>query len=283
MSVIELEVTNEEYHADRTCVSNTGKECFRRSQATYFGMYVAGTIPWPKPTDALRMGIWSHTCVLEHERWQSEYICGPTGIDRRTKVGKEAAAAFELQAGNREVVPFDDFQVVERIRQACMDNELAWNLLMMPGQVEHSFKWQDTTGMWLKSRPDKTFSAAFAGSDVILDLKTCEDASPEGFAGACRAHGYHRTAAFRVMGHEAWTGNRARYLFLAVSKKDYAVGLYELQPNEIELGHKENRRILDRMAACYESGDWEPSWSKTVNQLSYPQWAFTNSEAWEVD
>jgi len=283
MSVIELEVTNEEYHADTTCVSNTGKECFRRSQWTYYGQYVTREIPFPKPTPALELGIWAHMAILEPERWEVECVRGLTGIDRRTKAGKEEEAKFLAIAAGRDVVPAEVYDLVSRMAKACQENELAWNLLTKPGQVEHSFKWQDTTGMWLKSRPDKTFSAAFAGSDVILDLKTCEDASPEGFAGACRAHGYHRTAAFRVMGHEAWTGNRARYLFLAVSKKDYAVGLYELQPNEIELGHKENRRILDRMAACYESGDWEPSWSKTVNQLSYPQWAFTNSEAWEVD
>jgi exodeoxyribonuclease VIII len=282
MSVIELEVTHEEYHADRTCVSNTGKECFRKSQATYYGMYVAGTIPWPKPTPALSAGIWAHMAVLEPARWATECIRGQEGIDRRTTAGKKAEAEFLAKAAGRDVVPAEVYDMVSRMAKACEENELAWNLLTMPGQVEHSYKWQDSTGMWLKSRPDKTFSEAYAGQDVILDLKTCDDASPEAFAGSCRQHGYERTAAFRVMGHRAWTGNDARYLFLAVSKKDFAVGLYELQPEEIELGHKQNRRILDRMAACYESQDWEPAWSKSVNQLSYPQWAFTNSEAWEV-
>ena len=281
MSVIELEVTNEEYHADRTCVSNTGKEDFRKSQANYYGMYVAGTIPRPKPTPALLAGIWAHMAVLEPERWEVECIRGLEGIDRRTKAGKQAEADFAAVAEGRDVVPADVYDLVSGIAKACQENELAWNLLTRPGQVEHSFKWQDTTGMWLKSRPDKTFSQAFAGSDVILDLKTCEDASPKAFEQACLAHGYHRTAAFRIMGHRAWTGNEARYLFLAVSKKDFAVGLHELQPHEIELGHTENRRILDRMAACYESGDWEPAWSKRVNKLTYKPWVFTNSE--EVD
>jgi hypothetical protein len=281
-TAIDLDVTNAEYHADTTIVSNTGKECFRKSQALYHGMYVTRTIPFPPPTPALQMGIAAHVAILEPDKWASEFVCGLTGIDRRTTAGKAEHAAFLEAAGDKTVVPFDDYMLVCEMRRACRENELVRTLLDKPGDVEHSYKWlDDESGLWLKSRPDKTFDGSHNGIDIIADLKTGDFVSPGEFEHSCRSWGYERTAALRIDGHKVRTGNNARYLFIAVSKKTLEVGLYELQPAEIELGRKENRRLLNRMAYCYKSGDWVPEWSKRIVSLAYPAWAF-NQEIWEV-
>lgn len=279
-TAIDMLVSNADYHADTTVVSNTGKEDFRRSQTDYYRRYVSREVQPPLPTPALRIGIAAHEFVLEPDVAIDKYVCAPK-CDKRTTAGKAAYAAFLESSEGKTVLELDEYDLVRAIQTACRQNKLVRNLLDRPGEVEHSYKWQDSaTGLWLKSRPDKTFSEAFNGRDVIFDLKTCEDASPEGFQYACRTHGYHRTAAFRIDGHFVRTGNQAHYLFAAVSKRNLEVGLYDLQPEEIELGRKQNRSILRRMARCYETGIWEPDWSTRVNSLRYP--AFMFNDQWEV-
>lgn len=273
-----LNQTADAYHADTAIISNSGKECFRKSQALYHGQYVAKTIPWPEPTPALKMGTWVHTAILEPDVWAAKYICGPVGIDRRTTVGKALYLEFCQQAEGKEIVPAEDFWLVKELREAVRANRVARRFLDDPGEVEHSFKWtDDETGLELKSRPDKTMA-----TDIIVDLKTCDDASPEAFQRSCLMHGYHRTVAWREAGHLARTGNPSRHLFIAISKKTFEVGLYELTEAEVEHGRQENRRLLDRMAVCYESGDWAASWTKQVMAITYPAWAFRSAE-WESE
>jgi len=280
-TAIDMQVSNQEYHADTTVVSNTGKEDFRKSQTDYYRRYVSREVQPPLPTPALRVGIAAHEFVLEPDVAADKYVCAPK-CDKRTTAGKAAYAAFLETSEGKTVLDLDEYDLVRAIQTACRQNKLVRNLLDMPGEVEHSYKWRDReTGLWLKSRPDKTFAEGHNGRGIIFDLKTCDDASPQGFQAACRAHGYHRTAAFRIDGHLERTDEQAHYLFCAVSKKNLEVGLYDLQPEEIELGRKENRSILKRMGKCYETGDWEPVWSKRVNSLRYPAWMF--SEQWEVE
>jgi len=279
-TAIDFSVSNEEYHKDRTAISNSSKEVFAESQTEYCRIYVTQETPPKAPTPALRIGSGVHKAVLEPDDFSTEYVYAPK-CDKRTTAGKAAYAAFLEAAEGKTVLDLDEYDLVRAIQTACRQNKLVRNLLDRPGEVEHSYKWQDeATGLWLKSRPDKTFADGYQGKGIIFDLKTCDDASPQGFQAACRAHGYHRTAAFRIDGHLVRTGCHSHYLFAAVSKKNLEVGLYDLQPEEIELGRRENRSILKRMAKCYETGDWEPTWSKRVNSLRYPAWMF--NEQWEV-
>lgn len=278
MATTELNQTAADYHAATDIISNSGKECFRKSQALYHGQYVAKTIPWPEPTPALKMGTWVHTAILEPDVWAAKYICGPVGIDRRTTVGKAQYLGFCQQAEGKEIVPAEDWWLVNELREAVMRNELARKFLEAPGEVEHSFSWtDDETGLELKSRPDKTLATG-----LIVDLKTTDDASPESFYRSCLNFGYHRTAAWRGAGHLVRTGEEASHLFIAISKKTFEVGLYEIKGEVLRLGKEENRRLIDRMAVCYESGDWAAAWTKQVMAITYPAWAFRSAE-WEAE
>jgi len=278
MATIELNQTADEYHASTDIISNSGKECFRKSQALYYGQYVAKTIPWPEPTPALKMGTWVHTAILEPDVWASKYVCELMGIDRRTTIGKTAHADFCLRNEGREIVPAEDWWMVIGIREAVLANDAARKFLDAPGEVEHSFKWtDDETGLELKSRPDKTLT-----SNIILDLKTTDDASPESFFRSCLNFGYHRTAAWRGAGHLVRTGEQASHLFIAVSKKTFEVGLYQIEGEVLRLGQEENRRLIDRMAVCYERDEWAAEWTKQVLTVTYPGWAFRSAE-WESE
>jgi exodeoxyribonuclease VIII len=82
------------------------------------------------------------------------------------------------------------------------------NALLSHGKAEESFWADDTpTGLRVKARPDWYFGG------TIVDLKTCQDASPSGFARACATFSYHVQAA-----HYLNVTFAERFIFIAVEK-----------------------------------------------------------------
>lgn len=279
-TAVDWECDSETYHHDTSKIGHSMYETFVKSQSLYHAIYVAKTKPVPPPSKDLLLGIWTHLALLEPHKWASEYCFDlpPLASDGlewnwRKPSHREERDALKVYCPN--MLEPDDRFLVEAMRDAVLKNADARTLIDLPGLIEHGYYWQDESGLFLKSRPDKIIG------NVMPDLKTCGDASPECFANTCRKFGYHRTAAWRIDGHKAMTGHDARYLFIAVSKETLDVGVHELSEAEIELGRRQNRLYLNRLAKCYETGDWSPWWSKQVNTLRYPPYAFTNE--WEID
>lgn len=276
---IDLDVSHDEYHADTTMIGCSMLKMFIESQRMYRDCYVTKRRPLPPPTDALELGIWVHLALLEPIVWKRDYIFDlpprSDGEPWNMRKPSHRQERDELKGERPKMLTPQQRSLVESMRDAVLENDDARVLINLPGEVERAYRWEDASGLMLKSKPDKTIN------DVMPDVKTCIDASPEGFTRAAMRLGYHRTAAFRSDGHFARTGRKARYLFIAVSKKTLDVAVHELTDAEVELGRTENRMYLDRMARCYETGDWSPWWSRGVNRLTYPKYAFKNE--WEPE
>ena len=97
------------------------------------------------------------------------------------------------------------------------------------------------TGILCRCRPD-----FWREDDIIVDVKTTEDASPEEFSRSLAKWRYHVQAPFYMDGIELATGRRPKgFVFLVVEKKPpYAVAAYTLDPESIELGRSEYRADL---------------------------------------
>src|SRR5690606_26208052 len=133
-----------------------------------------------KETPAMRLGTLAHLAILEPERWEAEMIVAPA-VDRRTKSGKEAWAAFLTEAAGKEIVSAEDAALVESIAAAVRSHRGA-RVLLQGAATEVSLYWRDAhTGVLCKGRMD-----ASARHDVIVDLKTCQDASPKLGRASCR-------------------------------------------------------------------------------------------------
>jgi hypothetical protein len=277
---VEWNCSSEDYHADHTRIGHSMFEVFVESQINYRNIYVTHTKPQPKMSEALQLGIWCHLALLEPDIWKRDYIFdlpakASDGLDWNWRKPAHRAERDELLGERPKMLTIEQRTLVEAMRDAVMNNDDARTLMQLPGLIEHGYHWQDESGLILKSRPDKIIG------DVLPDLKSCIDASPEGFTNASRRLGYHRTAAWRCAGHYAMTGRVPRYLFIAVSKKTLDVGVHELGEDELALGMAQNRMYLNRMAKCYETGDWTPWWGKGVNCLTYPKHDFNNE--WEIE
>ena len=114
--------------------------------------------------------------------------------------------------------------------------------------------------------------SAFA--NIIVDLKTCKDASPDGFAKHVANFAYHVQAAHYLDGFEALTGGKAAgYVWIAVeSEAPHAVAIYTADAEMMERGSLQRTKALDLIATCRHEGKW-PGYPVEVQRISLPAWA----------
>ena len=145
--------------------------------------------------------------------------------------------------------------------------------LLGDGYAEASTFWIDeATGELCKCRPDWVSPT---GSGVILvDGKTCQDASPAGFARTVWNFSYHLQAAWYSEGFERATGIQVHgFVFAAVeSSWPHPAAAYMLGDDVLDAARRENRRLLDLYAECKRTGVW-PGYAPGISLIQLPAWA----------
>lgn len=262
-------MSNEDYHA-LPAISSSAIIKALRSPLHYFAEYVARAAERTESA-SMRLGTMVHTAVLEPETWEERYIVAPSGIDRRTKAGKEAWAAFEAEAAEREVITSEEAAKAHAMAAVVLEHPAAGPLLrgdFVEPERETSYFWRDPdTGLECRCRPD-----SFDG-EVIVDLKTTTDASPSGFAKSVANYGYHVQAAWYRRGVAAVTGRMPRHVIVAVeTSAPYAVAVYELDALALEEGDRLCQRAITTIAECQRSGRW-PGYGDEIQRLGLPRWA----------
>jgi hypothetical protein len=120
--------------------------------------------------------------------------------------------------------------------------------------------------MRCKCRPDW-----FDGT-TIVDLKTCQDASPASFAKAVANFGYQIQAAHYLAGTLA-----TRFIFVAVEKTaPYAIGVYELNTEALIHGSIARHNALQRIQDCRAINEW-PGYTDGIQTLQLPGWALKDN------
>ena len=92
----------------------------------------------PDETDspAFKFGRAFHKLMLEPDDFDNEWIVAPK-FDRRTKEGKEAAAAFEKQAEGKEVIDEETYTTLLEMQKALYETPFV--KLLIKGDHEKSF------------------------------------------------------------------------------------------------------------------------------------------------
>lgn len=200
-------------------------------------------------SQAMNFGTACHTWVLEGPEAAAATIAvKPDDIDRRTKVGKERFAEFEKSAGGKTIISGSDARHIARIKGNISNHELASEYLDLCDKREWScLAKHNTTGLALRGRPD-----AFC-QELVIDLKTTQDASPDAFSKSIQAFGYHIQAfaylfMLRQLGAIVST---ARFAFIAVEKlPPYQVEVYELDAEDIIRGGELYTYALQLISEC---------------------------------
>jgi exodeoxyribonuclease VIII len=192
------------------------------------------------------------------------------------KLWDEAKAEWLANNGQRIVLKPEEWDQLMSMRDAVMAHPIARALLTgRPGKAEQSVYWVDqATGVLCRCRPD-----FWRDDNLIVDLKTTEDASPEGFAKSIANWSYDTQDAFYTDGILAATGKPLRaFVFLAVEKsarvvegQPLGVAVYQLDEAGRELGRAKYREDLGVYAQCIKTGIW-PCYGDKLQTISLPQW-----------
>lgn len=188
-----------------------------------------------------------HCLFLEPHVFNDEFVIAPQ-VDRRTKAGKQEYEDFAATVADRSVVTQD-------LYDACQARVEVLDAFRPRSEdlTELSVVF-DYYGDLCKARFD------MLQNNVIIDLKTCRDASPKGFKQAVRNFNYHQQAAFYLdAAASAGMTEVDRFQFLAISKQHpYPYAIYELSAESIEYGRSLNEKAIDQMKHCEKTGIYTP-------------------------
>ena len=216
----------------------------------------------PEPTPAQVFGTMLHRAALEPWRLAESFALKPEAIDYRTKDGKAWREAQTLP-----VLDAKQFKAVNGCADSVASHPIAQSILLNAKKEVSVFKRHEPTGLLLKGRMD-ILATDTEGNTVIADVKTTQEASPAGFPREMAKWGYDQQAAFYtdLMG-------ASFFMFLAVEKEaPYAVGLYNLDAESIQIGREKNERNLAKLKLCQDLNDW-PAYPQEITTISLPRWA----------
>lgn len=220
-----------------------------------------------EPTAAMLFGTAFHMAVLESERFDNEYAVFEG--DKRTKAGKETYES--LVASGKTIISATDYAIITAMAEAIGDHPAASKLVRGDGKTEVSMFWEDEeTGLKCKCRKDIWLERG-RGS-ITVDLKSTDDASPQGFSRSIEKYGYNIQAS-----HYLETGDDA-FLFVACEKNPpFAVAVYELDPLSLEVSKIKRRSLLEYWANCRKA-EMYPAYSDECQMISLPAWVMKGNE-----
>lgn len=225
-------------------------------------------------TKALGFGRALHSIVLEgFKAFKKDYAVLPKGIDRRTTIGKAKYATFLAKNKGKGIITADEFIHAKNIRRAVFDHPFAKKVLGR-GVTEQTIIWE-SDGIRCKSRAD---SLPGGNTRALVDLKTTEDASYEGFLRSIYKYGYARGGAFYLdaVNFKKEGELYDTFIFVVVEKKPpYIVGTYQLSGELIEYGREEYLELLKLNRECQENNFYPAYRSGELQMLEMPPW-FTN-------
>lgn len=253
----------EQYHADRGSVSQSGLKRFAQSPAHYRA-YLDGLTE--TDTAAKFIGTAVHAAALEPEAFAEQYIVAPS----KYKTGNAAGLkAWKEEQDPRLIVLLErDAENVYRMRDAL--HRHSWvGPQLRDAQCEYSVIADDPeTGTRCRVRFDM-----LTGDGLILDLKKCQDARDDALRRSIFNYGYHVQNAF-YMDVPSWLGDGpAGFCFVFIEEKPpHAISVRFLDPEDVERGRMEYRRLLNDFAECVKADHW-PAYPEDPRMIALSGWA----------
>lgn len=267
----------EEYHGDPTSVSKSGLDDICRSPLFYYGTHLDPERPRErKETAAQLTGNLCHCAILEPDQFNKRYRVGPSVANKNLKVWQDFKK--ECEAAGETAIDSEQYDMAMQMRHQALTLPDAAQALAS-GRPEVSAYWRDPeTGVLCRCRPDWTHDAN-AESDILLDVKSYDDASEAEFARQVARMNYFGQDAYYRDGYALASGRRvAAFLFVAVETKwPHVANLMMLDDDGVAAGRRWYRRALNTYAECLKADTW-PGYAPGVKLISLPQWVL-NAEA----
>jgi exodeoxyribonuclease VIII len=270
---IHYQMPEAEYRSAPAIAGSDAKKILPPLTPAHYAAHMAGETK-REPSKAMMLGTMAHVAVLEPSKLDGAFVEKPEGIDFRTKLGKE----WKESIGAMPVLDQDEARAVRGIRDSIAANKAARELLAET-QSEVALFGEHRTGLWIKGRVD-ALKVVDDMECVICDVKTTSAGADYGtFSRQAASLNYHVSAAW--YSHLAGLNGLppARFYWIAVEvAPPYAVAVYEIAPDALELGASLMSDALGLIAQCEDDGVW-PGYAPEVQCLNLPSWVYGKAVA----
>lgn len=218
--MIKKKDTNLEYHSHDSISASGLKTIYKKSVYHYLNQEEFISTP------SMNFGSAVHSVLLEPEK--KEIIALPKNLNLRTK--KDRAYKSQIIKDNQDkiIVTSEEKQSLDQIIQNALNNKLANQLLFTLDEIEYSY-YGEYKSIPCRIRPDGIKKGKY-----IIDIKTCQDASPKSFRNAIYKYAYHLQCCFycEMLGYDPH-----EFRFIAIENRyPYDVAVYSLSDDLIEKG-----------------------------------------------
>lgn len=269
------DMPNDAYHGT-SAISNTGLRNLAKSPFHFYSLHRDPSRPPQAAKPGQLEGTLAHCAVLEPLQFGNRYVIGP---DVRANTNEWKAFVERHRA--KTVIKADQHEAAHAqarsVRQIADVAEL-----LSAGHAEVSAYWNEdlvdaltgeSTRVLCRCRPDWVHPVN-DDSVILVDLKTCSDASPWEFARQIKRKSYHGQNAFYKRGYEKATGKKVLgFVFVAVeSAWPYASAPVMLNDSDVEQGDAQNQRLLQLYVKCMSEDTW-PSYTQGIVPVSIPNYS----------
>lgn len=264
------DLSNKDYHAHKESISRSAIMDFNKSAYTYWAKHINPERPESKVTSAMELGTAFHTLILEPHLFDKMYAIEPTKVLLKD-VGRDNYELYkqklaELESKNKTVLTFETMEKLLAMSKSLTSHEKAMAFIL-DGKYEQSYFWIDEhSGLMAKARPD------ILHANIIVDLKTCDDASPRAFQRAMAESGYHVQGAMVQEGirklEEREVSNVVNVC--VETKYPYSIGIYPIDESALEAGYVKFKQALLEIKHAKENNDYPHYLTQTI---SLPVWA----------
>jgi hypothetical protein len=270
---IHYDMPEADYRSATAIAGSDAKHILPPKTPAHYAAHMAGELK-REPSKAMLLGTMAHLAVLEPQKLDTAFVERPEGIDLRTKLGKE----WKESVGTMPVLDQDEARAVRGIRDSIAANRAARQLLAET-QSEVALFAEHRTGLWIKGRVD-ALKVVDDMECVIVDVKTTSaGADYNTFSRQAASLNYHVSAAWycHLCGLNALPPARFYWVVVETSAP-YAVAVYEIAPDALDLGASMMSDALSLIAECEDRGEW-PGYATEVQSLNLPAWAYGKGAA----
>ncbi|MES2382580.1 MAG: PD-(D/E)XK nuclease-like domain-containing protein [Bacteroidota bacterium] len=167
----------------------------------------------------------------------------------------------------------EDAELAKFLANKTFENPKAKELLSRITRTQDKVSWSHrATGLPLIGYKDAT------ADSFIMDLKSSNDGSPEGFTKAAFNFGYHLQVGSYLDAEETLFGKFPDFFFLVVETlPPYNISVYKADKDFIALGKQQFNDLLQQIKFCEENNLWHQGYefhsATGYHQLDLPGWA----------
>jgi len=247
------EVANEAYHAGPGVSSTTIKKILRSpAHAKIRG----------ESTPAMALGTALHEAILEPEVFAEKYV--------RWSGGRRAGRAWDEFQGyalvlKQTILTEDEWGALQGM-QASFAASAIWDKLRIGHREIAAYAIDAPTGLLVKAKAD------LLHEDIIVDIKTTDDATPEAFQRAIVNYGYHISARYYLdVFNAALKGDHyVTFVWAVVEKKPpHGLRYYYASQAMLDIGFKEYSKALELYGECEKTNNW-PAYADTFEPIELP-------------